>query len=123
MAVVGAEQLRRAFLDAGTSFNADMRRQIRGYAQPVAAQAQLLAQTRIRNINVPWSMFRTGTAPALVYVAPVQRGARIRQRRRPRFGTLLMTRAMEPALDANRATITAKIDALLARMERKYGGA
>ncbi len=110
-------------MDAGTSLNSQLRRQIRGYAEPVRERAEILAQGRIRNIGVPWSRMRTGTAPALVYVAPLKRGTRIPARKRPRFASLLLSRAMEPALDQNRVAIEAKIDALVQRMERKFGGA
>lgn len=121
--VVGAEELRIAFSAAGTSLNSELRRRIASYAEPVRTDAEAFALARIPTVGVPWSRMRKGTAPALVYVAPVQRGTRIRSRRRPRFGTLLMERAMVPALERNRQSITEKIDGLVARMERKFGGA
>lgn len=121
--VIGAEELRRAFVDAGTSFNTELRKRIRGYAEPVRERAEILGQGRIRNLGVPWSRMRTGAAPALVYVAPLKRGTKIPARKRPRLAALLLSRAMEPALEQNRVSIEAKIDALVARMERKFGGA
>lgn len=119
----GAEELRRAFQEAGTSFNRDIRQRIASYAEPVRQDAQVLALGRIHNIGVPWSQMRKGTAPAIVYVAPVQRGTKIPARKRRRFAGLLMRRAMVPALDRNRTQIVAKVDGLLGRMERKFGGA
>lgn len=121
--VIGAEELRRAFVSAGTSFNADMKLMLRGVARPVAADAETLAFARIRRMTVPWAQMRVGSAAQSVYVAPVQRGSRIRSRRRPRFGTLMLTRAMEPALEANRQRILNEVDVLLKRQERLFGGA
>ena len=121
--VFGAEELRRAFLEAGTSFNREMRGRIAGYAEPVRADAEVMALSEIRNLGVKWSRMRKGTAPAIVYVAPVQRGTRILSRKRPKLAPLLMERAMVPALDRNRTQIVGKVDALLGRMERKFGGA
>ena len=124
--VIGADELRAAFIRAGTSLDRDMRERIAGYAEPVREQAETLAQLRIRNIGVPWSRMRKGTVTRLVYVAPVERGVRVRgdaRKRRPRFADILMGRAMEPALEANRPRIEQQIQELIARMERKFGGA
>lgn len=121
--IFGADELRRAFLEAGTSFNREMRDRIAGYAQPVELDAEALAAGQISHIGVQWSQMRRGTAPAMVYVAPQKRGTKIVSRKRPKFAPLLMRKAMLPALDRNRAQIVSKVDALLARMERKFGGA
>lgn len=123
--VIGAEELRRAFIAAGGLFNAEMRNHIRYFATPVARDAEILARATIPNIGVAWAQMRTGatggkgTVP-MVYVAPVQRGTRIRGKRRPKFADLLLRRAMQPALERNRARILSDIDALLARLERKF---
>lgn len=121
--IFGADELRRAFLDAGTSFNREMRDRIAGYAQPVETDAEALAVGRISHIGSQWWEMRRGTAPGMVYVAPQRRGTRVASRKRPKFAPLLMRKAMLPALDRNRTQIVSKVDALLARMERKFGGA
>ena len=64
---------------------------------------------------------RTGITTRLVYVAPVQRGVKGRGRgQRPKFGTLLMDRAMEPALEQNQHRIEADFDQMLDRLVHKW---
>lgn len=123
--LIGAEDLRRAFIAAGATFNAEMRSRIRYFAQPVANDAEVLAQASISRVGIPWSQMRTGATGGKgvpsVYVAPVQRGTRIVSRKRPKFARLLLSKSMEPALERNRTRILANVDTLLARMERKFG--
>jgi hypothetical protein len=78
----------------------------------------LLAASQIRNVadGDPWSRMRTGVYRAVAYVAPVERGVKGRgnQRlRRRQFADLLMTRAMEPALERNRDVVARRVDDLL----------
>lgn len=123
-AVIGSEELRRAFVAAGTSFNQEMVSRIRYFAEPVATDAESLAIASIHHGMVPWEQMRTGATGKglpIVYVAPRQRGTRIAARKRPKFARHLLRRAMEPALERNRERITMNIDTLLARMERKWG--
>lgn len=73
----------------------------------------------------PWSQFRIGITQRLVYVAPKQKGRAKRggnQRlRRPRFGDLLMTMAMEPALTINQQQVEAHVWQAIESAARKAG--
>lgn len=91
---------------------------LRFYAQPVVADAEALALAA--DAGPEWSDMRVGASRRLVYVAPVQRGTRIRSMKRPNFARRLLSRAMEPALNRNRASIERKFEELLARIERDF---
>jgi hypothetical protein len=59
---------------------------------------------------------RIGIGRSIVYVAPIERGAKSRgdeRKRRPKFGTKLMDEAMEPALERNRAVVETRLDRML----------
>lgn len=118
--VIGSEELRRALVAAGSSFNHDIRQRLRYFAQPVAHDAERLAVGRIRRIGPQWARMRTGATGQTAYVAPVMRGTRVVPRKRPKFARLLLTRSMEPALEINRDQVEKSIDGLLARMERRF---
>jgi hypothetical protein len=122
MAVVrGLTELNRAFVLAGTKLHKNKNQILRHYARPVERTAETLAMTQIDRMTLPWAQMRIGSTPEFVYVAPQQRGTRILSRKRPKFGRLLMRRAMEPALEANREQIARGLDELLARLEREWG--
>ena len=116
--VIGVQDLMRAFNAADRHVRDDLRDALEEAAAPVRADAQSLAASRIRNVHEgdPWSRMRTGVYRAVAYVAPVERGAKGRgnQRlRRRKFADLMMSRAMEPALERNRDKVAARVDDLL----------
>ena len=90
-------------------------------AEPVSHTATQLAKGNIRNMTEDWSKFRIGTRVALVYLAPRQRGTKIDRYKRPNFGTLLMERAMEPALSANEGIVAARADAAIGEAVKAAG--
>ena len=116
--VKGVDALNRAFAAAGADMQRDLKTRLAGYAEPVRRDAENLALGI--DAGVQWSRMRKGATRTLVYVAPVARGTRLVSRKRPKFARRLLSRAMEPALEANRSAIEAKIDAFLLRLERKF---
>src|SRR5262245_59986111 len=95
-----------AFAHAGPDARAELRRTFVDVAKPVAIGAEQLALGRIRRMpqSPRWAGMRVGVTRTVVYVAPKRRGVKTRgadPRRRPNVGTLLMVRAMEPALERN----------------------
>lgn len=119
--VSNLDEVVRAFEEAGQQFSLERQRQMEVIAgQPVAKGARTLAPIRIPTVTQPWSQFRTGVSGDVVWVGAVERGTRIRSRKRPKFAELLITRAMIPALDMNRERIVRAFDDLLERMEAKF---
>ena len=89
-------------------------------ARPVQLEAQRLAVTEIsglRRTNAQgtgqWALMRIGVNQRVVYVAPQKRS---RRSTRPRFGTLLMNKAMQPALESQRHRLEAGIERALDRV-------
>jgi hypothetical protein len=114
--VKGLRELQAAFAHADKETNRLLRAGLREVAEPVRAEAEQLAVERIPRVGPRWSRMRTGVTRKVVYVAPRERGLRTRgddPRRRPRFGTLLMDRAMEPALERHAPEIEAAVEHLL----------
>ena len=116
--VRGVEALDRAFSLAGTQMQRDLPKVLRSKARPVESGAELLAGAI--GAGKVWSPMRTGAGRTAVWVAPVARGTRVERHKRRRFATRLLTRAMEPSLEANRAQVGRAIDELLARIERQF---
>ena len=116
--VKGIDALNRAFATAGADMQRELKTRLAGYAEPVRRDAEVLAMGI--EAGVTWSRMRKGASRTMVYVAPVARGTRLVSRKRPNFARRLLGRAMEPALEANRHEIEAKVDAFLLRLERKF---
>lgn len=116
--VIGITELNRQFRNASTQFLKEKQQRLRGFARPVQTDAQSFA---FRNqVGVPWSRMRIGSTPVSVYVAPQQKGSRVRMRKRRNFARFLIRRAMQPAVDKNRAGFLREINQLVARMERRW---
>jgi hypothetical protein len=58
-------------------------------------------------------------ARGVVYMVPAARSKRTRKR--PKFGELLLTRAMDPALEHNAAKIEQAVDDMLGRLAGENG--
>lgn len=123
--VDGLDDLVRAFNAADRALKEDLRDALQEAAAPVRRDAQALAPPMVRNLSVgePWARMRVGmSGRSMVYVAPVERGAKGRgnQRlRRPRFKPLLL-RPMERALAQNRAAVIRRLDGLLVDVKRVW---
>lgn len=89
--------------------------ELRKVAEPIRADAESLAASRIPRIGLRWPRMRVGVTQKLVYVAPRERGVRARgpdPRRRPKFADLMEQRAMDPALKKNEHLIEGNVEAL-----------
>lgn len=80
-------------------------------AEPVRERAQELAGSEIRNIGDEWSEMKVGVGIREVYVAPARRRGRGSPRRN--LAGLLMSRALRPAGEQERATVEAGLQQLL----------
>lgn len=110
--VEGLTELERLFKLAGPVANRALRAELRDVAEPVRADAQSLAESQITRIGPKWGRMRVGVTQKLVYVAPRERGVKVRgpdPRRRPKFATLMEARAMAPALQRNEAKIERRV--------------
>lgn len=122
--VEGLGGLLRAFGAADKAVRDDMKHALEEAAAPVrsAAQAKAMALPAGRD----WSRMRVGAYTSIVYVAPVERGLRKGTRKRPKFGTRLMDRAMQPALEENRSIVERRLEGLVDEVanvwERTAGG-
>ena len=123
--VDGLANLRLAFDAANRALRDDLDDALEEAAAPVRTDSQALAGTAITRMPAgsPWTRMRIGSSRAVVYVAPVERGAKGRgnQRfRRPRFKPLMLSRALEPALARNRQNVIRRLDGLLAEVKRVW---
>ena len=110
--VRGLHELQASLVHADRSLRLGVRGDLRQVAEPVQRGAEQLAAANISRIGPRWSKMRVGITRDLVYVAPRQRGGK-GATRRPNLGTLLMDRAMQPALDQHISEIEARFEALL----------
>lgn len=123
LAVRGLKELTRTFSRAPSDVKRAYRAELRTVGEPVRFTAEQLAVSTIRRMTPAWSKMRTGVTTRLVYVAPRERGLKGRgdaPGRRPKFGTLLMDRAMQPALDRNRPRVETDFDQMLDRLVTKW---
>jgi hypothetical protein len=114
--VRGARELNLAFSRAGVEFTKTKRARFRWLAEPVREDAQRLALGN--QVGASWSAMRTGATETVAYVAPVNRGTRIRYRKRRNFASFLYRVAFAPAREHNRSAVAARYDELVARLER-----
>ena len=120
----GFVELSRAFGKVNKQFPKDLRKQLKRAAEPVRADASVLAGMQIRNLGEgdPWTGMRTGGGVKLVYVAPKQKGRASRsnpRRRRPNLAPHLL-KAMQTALERNTTEVARQVDRALENMERDW---
>lgn len=120
--VQGLRELQRAFRVADKELAKELRGTLREVAEPVRAEAEQLAVTRISRMTVPWSRMRVGVTQSTVYVAPRRKGVRGRShpRSRPNLFDLLMGRSLQPALDHNEQRIEQAVDRMLVEVGRDW---
>src|SRR5262245_14795915 len=100
VALKGMAELSRAFQAAGKESWVAARNGAREVAEPVRAESEMLAITRVRRMarSPQWARMRVGVTTRLVYVAPVKRGVKTKGlggKHRPNLAPLLMDRAMQ----------------------------
>lgn len=116
----GYKELSRAFTVADKSLKTRWRLERRAIGEPVAALAQSYALSRIPGLtqSPSWAQMKVGVTTRVVYVAP--KGKRRGGSPRPNFGSLLMERAMAPALEASQTSTIRRIEMMLDRMESDW---
>lgn len=120
--VKGLRELNRAFAVASAEVRKTKKKRLEAAARPVARDAEVLAVGRIRNMSKSpsWAGMRIGSNRDFVYVAPQRRGTNIVSKKRRNIARLIITRAMEPAVDRNAENVRRTLDEMLARMERAW---
>lgn len=116
MRVEGLRELNTALRQADRQVRLGIRGGLRHVAEPVQRGAEELAQSQIRRMpkSPRWSKMRIGLTRDLVYVAPRERGTRGKGgKHRPNLASLLMDRAMEPALEKHASEIERRFEELL----------
>lgn len=116
----GFRELARAFEIADPTLSREFRDGLQEAAEPVRVDAEILAVDRIRNVGIPWSRMRVGVTRHSVYVAPKQRGRRLRGRRRPNLAGLLLDEAMTPALESNIPKVEKAVEEVLGTVGRVW---
>lgn len=116
--VRGLDTLDKAFRFASAQMRKELPLFLRGAARPVERGAE--GNAAALGAGVEWSQMRVVSTKHGVYMAPQARSTRIPSRKRPRFGTRLLRRAMIPALEANRAAVGKSVDDLVARIVRRF---
>ena len=107
----------------GQQVEGDLVESLEEAAQPVELEAEALAVSRIRNMprSPRWAGMRIGVSrmESLVYMVPAARSRR--RTKRPNLADLLLTRAMDPALEHNAAQVEKTVDHMLAELAGKNG--
>lgn len=116
--VRGLTEIQAAFKVVDKEAGRELQTGLRQVAEPVRTDAQAFALQKVPRMKFSpqWAKMRTGRARGVVYVAPRQRGARGRgdpRRRGQQFAMLLMSRAMEPALERHAAEIEHGVEVLI----------
>lgn len=118
----GLQGLQRAFSLADRESSRQLKSSLREAVEPVRSDAERLAASQIRRIGIPWSRMRVGVTQRSVYLAPQKRGTRGRSSRsRPNLATLLLGRAMTPALEQNRDRVIDEVDEMLTDVAQLWG--
>lgn len=94
----GLAEFERALKVAEPVVYRELRKALEDAARPTAERSHSLALQNIPKVTDPWSQFRVGSTTQVVYVAPKQRGSKAGPRKRPNFASLLIKRALEPAV-------------------------
>lgn len=116
--VEGLRELQHAFAVANRTLAKELRTGLRDSAEPVRAEAEILAGSSIRNMKPPsaggqdWRRMRVGVTRTSVYVAPRARASSGNRKRRNLFD-LMTGRSLEPALDANVDEVERRLDDVL----------
>lgn len=97
----------------------------REIARPVKEGAEALALTRISHIDSRWWKMRIGITRNFLYVAPKQRGVKVKgphPRKRPQFGILLAEKAMQPTAERYAPEFEKRVEHFFERLGETWGG-
>lgn len=117
--IVGLRELSLKFKAFDGAVSKQLSLELKEAAEPVRAAAEHLAVAGITNIGDRWSQMRVGVTQQLVYVAPKTR--RRRGSKRPNLAPLLLTKALEPALEENEPVILARAEAAIQKAKAEAG--
>ena len=105
--VKGLKELTRDFKRMSKDLDRGLTKELKKAAEPAAARAEELALGRIRNMpgSPDWAVMRIGVSRAkgVVFMVPAARSGR--RRSRPNLGALLLSEAMEPAVEQTSAEV------------------
>lgn len=123
--IEGLQELQRAFRLARTGISRDLRAGLESAAEPVRQDAERLTFSEISGMRrgvIPWHSMRVGVTQKMVYVAPMQRGdTSLRStRKRRNLPPLIIRKAYEPALAANRDDVVREAEDVLRDIARMW---
>ena len=101
----------RAFLQLRREVVKELRPALREIGAIVKRDAQRLAAQDIRHVGLVWQRMRVGVTAKAFYVAPAARNQGGSPR--PNMGGLLLTKALEPAVDSNQEEALRQLSALV----------
>lgn len=116
------EKLNRFFALAGPQAKRDLNQKLRLLAEPMRSDAEQFARSGIRRIGTRWPKMRVGVTRKLVYVAPKERGVKVRGATgaRPALATLLEQRAMAPAERKNEAAVEKGVEEMFDALVKRW---
>lgn len=118
----GLAELQRDFRKISKDLTKELRNELKEAAEPVRAAAESKALSEIRNMprSPHWAGMRVGVAGrGMVYVVP--RARRRGGSGRTNLKTLLLERAMDPALEEKRDEVLDRVDRMLGRLAGEHG--
>ncbi len=71
-------------------------------------------------IGVEWSQLRIGQTSSAVYVVPVKKGTKVRQKKRPNFSGFMLGTAMKPALAHHAPEAQRRLSAVVDRVVEAF---
>jgi hypothetical protein len=116
--VRGIHELETAFANTAVRVDPVLGKALRELAKPVQQQAQSLA-LGTGNVGPVWSRMRIGRRRLDVFIAEKERGSKVSWRKRPNLFPLLMSHALNPALEQNRAAIQMGAEKVIANLCRE----
>jgi hypothetical protein len=117
--VRGAKELERAFRQLRKDVLRELRPALREIGEVVRVDAQQRAGSEISQIGSTWQRMRLGVTAKGVYITPASR--RRGGSPRPNLAGLLMSKSMQPAVDAHQSEVLEKLDALVAVSAKRAG--
>jgi len=124
--IEGLRELQRAFRVFDRSLERGLREAMEASAEVVRFPAETLAAQTIKRSAIDWTRMRVGVARRVAYVAPVERGINTKSRgrrerySRPKLKTLLLDRALEPALEQNVPRVEQEFEDALRDLARAW---
>ena len=127
--VDGLVELDASLKELDVRLDKELRSTLKEIAEPVRQRAERLAVTDISGIrrevraglDPKWARMRLGVSARLVYVVPKERGLKYGARKRPKFGSTLYFKALEPAFATYRGEILPEVDVMLKMIIHEAG--